>query len=71
MPRSDGFLSKSDENVLADIHDHALKVASMAMRRIKLGSDADDHINSWWRNYEKEIQQQTELLNSAVNRFNK
>lgn len=71
MARSDGMLSKTDENMLADIHDHALKVASMAMRRIKLGSDPDGHPNSWWRNYDKEIQQQTDLLNAAVNRFNK
>ena len=71
MPRDNGTITKQDEYVLSNIHDHALKVASVVMKRIRLGSDPDGHPNSWWRNYDKEIQQQTELLNAAVNQFNK
>jgi hypothetical protein len=69
MARRDGALTKSDENKLACIHEHALKIAAAAMSRIMLGSDHDQHPNSWWRNHDKKIEEQTDMLKSMVSNF--
>jgi len=69
MARDNGFLSKSDENILASIHEYALKVAASAMSRIKLGSDPDAHPNSWWRHHDNAIHEQSKMLTSMVKRF--
>jgi len=69
MARNSGALSKSEENMLACIHDHALKIAASAMSRIKLATDLDNHPNSWWRHHDKAISEQSAMLISMVSRF--
>ena len=67
--RINGVLTPENKRQLLSLHEHALKIAQASMSRILLGSDLDQHPNSWWKHHDKTIEQQSDFLANDVNHF--
>lgn len=71
MDRTNGYLTGEEKVLLRRMVVHATSIINTASSRLCLSPSEvlDEHVNSWWRNYDKELDLATTSLLSDFQKY--